>query len=150
MKLTAGLMLFALCALMGERASRALSGRERTLGVMIGLIRRAGDRQIQNLCSLSSALKEEPAGPEQQWLLALSCGEIQPSFLPLSKEEEEGVRRFAALSIFSPQGLRQEQETLVKQLSAARQRAMAERAEKGRIYRSMGYLSGVAALLLVV
>ncbi|MBQ7278044.1 MAG: hypothetical protein IJR17_02445 [Clostridia bacterium] len=149
MKLAAGGVLFLLCVLMGEGASRKTARREQALGELILLLQRVGDRQQHSLCSYESALLQEPPSSLQRLLLSLLRGTpLECDYL--TEEERNLVRDYARQQFPSLQEAGKSLNQLLHGLSAAQAQAAAQRQQKGRLYRSMGYLSGVAALLLVV
>ena len=68
----------------------------------------------------------------------------------LTAEEQNALAAYARSETRSPAALRAERDALLALLSRNREQAKAELAGKGQIYRSVGYLTGVAALLLVL
>ena len=149
MKLTAGALLFVLCALVGEGKARRLSRRERTLLCLNGLIEEIGDRQLRLLVSFREAALRCPLSPERDQLLALAQGKEQD--LPLlTAEERAALATYARSESRSAEGLRAERDALVSLLQREREHTHEELAHKGRVCRSVGYLCGAAALLLVL
>lgn len=149
MKLLAGIALFCLCALTGEGRARRLQRREKTLMQLYELIRAIGDRQQSAFVSFWDGAMLCPPSPEREALLRLSRGEEDR--LPLLTAEERGsLARYARSDSRSVTALRAEREALLTQLQQDRDRTREELKTKGQVYRSVGYLSGMAALLLVL
>ena len=149
MKLMTGILLFFLCASVGEGRARRLQRRERTLAKLHELIREIGDRQISGLVSFQEAAMERPSSQEREELLDLSRGE--GSFARLLTEVERArLTAYARSESRSLGTLRTEQEALLSLLQQERDRTREELAIKGQVYRSVGYLCGAAVLLLVL
>ena len=149
MKLLAGLALFILCALVGEGRARRLLRRERTIGKLHDLIQAIGDRQLTGLISFQEAALGCPPSPERALLLSLARGETSDSDL-LTAEELTALRAYARSDSRSVSALRMERDALLAFLQKERDRTRQELSRKGQVYRSMGYLCGAAALLLVL
>ena len=149
MKLLAGLALFLLCALVGEGRARDLLCRERTLGTLYGLIRDIGDRQLTGLMSFQEGVLGCPPSLERALLLALARGEA-PAMPLLTAEELAALRAYALSRSRSVAALRTERDALLAFLQKERERTHQERKQKGQVCRSVGYLCGTAALLLVL
>ena len=149
MKLLAGIVLFLLCGLVGEQKSRTLQRRERTLSGLHELVQRIGDRQLRELISFQEALLGCPPSREREQLLALSRGEAPE--MPLLTEEERGrLSAYARCESRSVGTLRQERDALLSLLQREQDRTREELNCKGQVYRSVGYLCGAAALLLIL
>ncbi len=149
MKLLAGMMLFLLCALVGEGKARRLRHREQGLARVHELIRQIGDTQVRSLVSFREAALRCPASPERDELLKLSAKEA--ACLPLLTSEERAcLAAYAQAGSWSLGALRQQQEALLALLQRERSRAKEELMHKGQVYRSVGYLCGAAILLLVL
>ena len=145
----AGLALFLLCALAGEGRARRLQRRERTLERLQRLIRDVGDRQLSGLVSFrEGALRCSPS-PERDLLLAL-LGDKAPQTTLLSPEELDSLAAYAQSESRSLTALRTERDALLERLQRERDRTKEESARKGQVCRSVGYLLGAAALLLVL
>ncbi len=149
MKLLAGIALFILCALMGERRARWLQRREQALSKFHELIRRIGDRQLSGLVSFSEAALGCPPSKEREELLKLSRGEGVETPL-LTGEETARLLAYARSESRSVEALRSERDALLVLLEQERDRTKEEWTHKGQLYRSVGYLCGAAALLLVL
>ena len=149
MKLLAGMMLFLLCALAGEGKARRLLRREKALTGFYELIRSAGDRQLLTLIPFREALLSCPPSPEREQLTALLRGNKGEISL-LTSEEVDRLAAYARSESRSLAALRAERDDLLTMLQGARDSMKEERMQKGQIYRSVGYLFGVAALLLVL
>ena len=149
MKLLAGIALFLLCALVGEGKSRRLVKRERTLGTFCKLIREIGERQQSALVSFREGALMSPPSPEREALLELADGK-DPDLVLLTAEEHAGLAAYARSRSRSTAALQDERDRLLLLLQSAREQAGEERLRKGQVYRSVGYLCGVAALLLVL
>ena len=149
MKLLAGALVFVLCALVGEGKARRLTRREQSLQRLHGLIRESGERQLSLLVSLREGVLRCPPSAEREQLLALVQG--QEAVMPLlTTEERAALRAYARSESRSVEGLRRERDALLALLQGARAQAHEELVHKGQVYRSVGYLGGVAALLLVL
>ena len=149
MKLLAGIALFLLCALVGEGKSRRLAKRERTLSAFCKLIREIGERQQSALVSFREGALMSPPSPEREALLELAGGKDSDLVL-LTAEERSSLAAYARSHSRSTAALQAERGRLLTLLQAAREQAGEERMRKGQVYRSVGYLCGVAALLLVL
>ena len=149
MKLLSGMALFILCALIGEGRARRLQRRERTLTGLGRLIREIGQRQQRTLLSFREAALLSPPSPEREQLLSLAAG-AKDALPLLTAEERSSLMAYARSETASLDALRREREALLGLLEKARESARAELAQKGRVYRSVGYLCGAAALLLVL
>lgn len=149
MKLMAGIMLFGLCALAGEGRARRLRRRERTLSGLCDLIREIGDRQMTGLVSFrEAAMACSPSREKEQLLCLLQDKTAQ---LPLlTAEETARLAAYARSDSRSVASLRLERDALVSLLERNRDKTKEELAGKGQVYRSVGYLTGAAALLLVL
>ena len=145
----AGLALFLLCALAGEGRARRLQRRERTLERLQGLIRDVGDRQLSGLVSFREGALRCPPSPERDLLLAL-LGDEAPQTTLLSPEELDGLAAYARSESRSLTALRTERDALLERLQRERDRTKEESVRKGQVCRSVGYLLGAAALLLVL
>ncbi len=149
MKLLAGLALFLLCALVGEGRARRLLRRERIIGKLHDLIQAIGDRQLTALTSFQEAALGCPPSSERALLLSLARGETSDSDF-LTAEELAALRAYARSDSRSVSALRMERDALLAFLQKERDRTRQELSRKGQVYRSMGYLCGAAALLLVL
>ena len=149
MKLLAGLVLFLLCGLLGEGRARRLQRREQTLGRLRELIRDIGDRQLSGLISFQEGALRCPPSPERDLLLAL-LEDGAPQTPLLSPEERSRLTAYVRSESRSAAALRAERDVLMERLQREQDRAKEELTRKGQVYRSVGYLLGAAALLLVV
>ena len=149
MKLLAGIALFLLCALVGEGKSHRLAKRERALGAFCKLIREIGERQQSALVSFREGALMSPPSLEREALLELAGGKA-PDLALLTAEERLGLAAYARSHSRSTTALQAERDRLLSLLQTAREQAGEERMRKGQVYRSVGYLTGVAALLLVL
>ena len=149
MKLLAGMALFLLCALAGEGRARRLQRREQTLFRVYELIRDIGDRQLNGLISFQEAALRCPPSPERQLLLEFCQGRDTGESL-LTAEERDRLLAYARSESRSVAALRAERDALLEMLQRERDRTRQDLLRKGQVYRSVGYLSGVAALLLVL
>lgn len=149
MKLAAGVMLFCLCSLIGEQKRRGLLGRVRALEAYMALIRRITETQARELIPFFQAALRCPPSEEREALLQLARGETAPC-PALTTEEREALSAFARREHRSLGDLRRETDALLAALEAAHERAKADYDQKGRVYGAIGYLSGLAVLLLVV
>ena len=149
MKLVAGTLLFLLCARVGEGKNRSLVRRERTLLQLHVLIREIGERQLSGLVSFREAVLRCPPSPEQEQLLALTQGKEAGMSL-LTVEERAALTAFARSESRSLEALRAERDSLLDLLQKGLDRTREELSRKGQVYRSVGYLCGAAALLLVL
>ncbi len=149
MKLLAGIALFLLCALAGEGKSRRLVHREQTLLRLHELVREISERQLAALVSFREGALSCPPSYEWELLLKLAAGKEISAPL-LTAEEQDSLAAYARAESRSPAALRAERDALLALLSRNREQAKAELAGKGQVYRSVGYLTGVAALLLVL
>jgi hypothetical protein len=148
-KLLAGIALFLLCALVGEGKSRRLAKRARTLEALCRLIRQIGERQQSALVSFEEGALRCPPSWEREQLLKLAAGET--ACMPLLTTEERMIlAAYARSESRSVAMLRTERDALLTRLQRERDRTEEELIRKGRVYRSVGYLCGTAALLLVV
>ena len=90
-----------------------------------------------------------PASPEREWLLTLLQDE--GAQIPwLTQEEAASISAYARSDTRSLAALRAERDALLTLLLRERDSTRAERMGKGQVYRSVGYLFGVAAMLLVL
>ena len=149
MKLLAGIALFLLCALAGESRSRRLQRRAQALLKLFELIREIGERQLAALVSFREGALRCPPSPEREQLIDLSRGR-GPSMPLLTAEEQGALAAYARSETRSPAELRAERDALLALLRRSREQTAAELKSKGQVYRSVGYLTGVAALLLVL
>lgn len=149
MKLLSGMALFLLCALAGEGRASRLRRRERTLDALCGLVRDIGQRQQRTLLSFREAALLSPPSPERSQLLELAAGAEDVLSL-LTAEERSSLAAYARSETPSLAALCREREALLGLLEKAREAAREDLSRKGRIYRSVGYLCGAAALLLVL
>ena len=149
MKLLAGMMLFLLCAMAGEGKARRFLRREQALAGYQELIRSVGDRQLLTLIPFREAVLSCPASPEREQLMVLLQGSKREIPL-LTSEEMRRLSAYARSESRSLAALRTERDDLLTMLQAARDSVKEERLRKGQVYRSVGYLFGVAALLLVL
>lgn len=149
MKLLAGIALFLLCAVAGESRSRRLQRREQALLKLHELIREIGERQLTALVSFREGALRCPPTPEREQLMDLSRGR-EPSMPLLTAEERNALAAYARSETRSPAALRAERDALLALLQRSREQTAAELKNKGQVYRSVGYLTGVAALLLVL
>ena len=149
MKLLAGMALFLLCALAGEGRVRRLQRREQTLFRVYELIRDIGDRQLSGLISFQEAILRCPTSQERQLLLDLLQGRGTEDSL-LTAEERDRLLAYARSESRSVAALRAERDALLELLQRERDRTRQDLLRKGQVYRSVGYLSGVAALLLIL
>ena len=149
MKLLAGALLFLLCGLAGEGKARSLVRRERTLGKLHDLIREIGDRQLSGLVSFREGTLRCAPSPERDQLLALSQGKEADMPL-LTAEELSALGAYARSESRSLEALRAERDGLLSLLQRERDQTREELSRKGQVYRSVGYLCGAAALLLVL
>ena len=149
MKLLAGIALFLLCALVGEGRRRRLLRREQTLCAFHELIRRIGERQLTALVSFQEGALSCPPSPERETLLQLAGGEEPPIPL-LAAEERARIAAYIRSESRSSAALRAERDELLTLLEKSQEQAGAELLGKGQIYRSVGYLVGAAAMLLVL
>ena len=149
MKLLAGMALFLLCALWGEGKARRLQRREQTLARLHDLLRDVGDRQLTGLVPFREAVLRCSPSPERALLLDLL--EDRETSLPLlTTEEAARLKAYARSESRSVTALRGELDALLSLLQGERERTRAEHRGRGQVYRSVGYLFGVAALLLVL
>ena len=149
MKLVAGALLFLVCALVGEGKARSLVRRQRTLAGFMELIREIGDRQLSGLVSFREGALRCPSSPERDQLLALTQG--SEAELPLlTREERAALAAYARSESRSLEALRAERDGLLGLLQKGLDRTREELSHKGQVYRSVGYLCGAAALLLVL
>ena len=149
MKLLAGFVLFLLCALAGESKARRLRQREQSLQRLHGLIREISDRQLSALVSFGEATLGCPPSPEREQLLDHLHG--KPLQMPLlTAEERSSLAAYARSESRSVTALRTERDALLTFLQREQERTKEELAHKGQVYRSVGYLCGTAALLLVL
>ena len=149
MKLLAGIVLFCLCALAGEERARRLQRREKRLAKLHELILAIGDRQMNALVSFREGALLCPPSPEREELLKMSGG--GESDMPLlTGEEKARLAAYARSDSRSVAALRSEREALLALLQQDGTRTREELTHKGQVYRSVGYLCGVAALLLVL
>ena len=86
---------------------------------------------------------------EREQLMDLSRGR-GPSMPLLTAEEQGALAAYARSETRSPAELRAERDALLALLQRSREQTAAEIKNKGQVYRSVGYLTGVAALLLVL
>ena len=149
MKLLAGIALFLLCALAGESRSRRLQRRAQALLKLYELIREIGERQLAALLSFQESALRCPPSPEREQLLELARGK-EPSMPLLTAEEQSALAAYARSETRSPAALRAERDALLALLQRSREQTAAELKNKGQVYRSVGYLTGAAALLLVL
>ena len=149
MKLLAGIALFLLCALAGESRSRRLQRRVQALLKLHELIREIGERQLAALVSFREGALRCPPSPEREQLMDLSRGR-GPSMPLLTAEEQGALAAYARSETRSPAELRAERDALLTLLQQARDSTREELGRKGQVYRSVGYLCGVAVLLLVL
>ena len=149
MKLMAGIALFLLCALVGEGRSRRLLRREQTLLAFHELIRRIGEKQLTALVSFREGALTCPPSPEREALLQLASGGEPPVSL-LTAEERARIAAYARSESRSAAALRAERDELLSLLEKNREQARADLLRKGQVCRSVGYLVGAAALLLVL
>lgn len=148
MKLMAGSMLFLLCALMGEGRARRLKRREQALGGLSDLIQAVSERQVGDLVPFREGLLSCPPSPAQEMLLRLLGGEETTPLL--TAEEKARILTYARSESRSVGALRGERDALLAFLRKERDRTHQEIGHKGQVYRSVGYLCGAAALLLVL
>ena len=149
MKLLAGALLFLLCALVGEKKAQRLARRERTLIRLHGLIEEIGDRQLSLLVSFREAALRCPPSPERDELLALAQG-TDAEIPLLTAEERAALAAYARSETRSMSELRNQRDVLLRLLCRERDQTREELAHKGQVYRSVGYLLGVAVLLLIL
>lgn len=149
MKLLAGALLFLLCALVGEKKAKRLARRERTLIRLHGLIEEIGDRQLSLLVSFREAALRCPPSPERDELLALAQG-TDAEIPLLTAEEQAALAAYARSETRSMSELRNQRDVLLRLLCRERDQTREELAHKGQVYRSVGYLLGVAVLLLIL
>lgn len=149
MKLLAGALLFLLCALVGEKKAKRLARRERTLIRLHGLIEEIGDRQLSLLVSFGEAALRCPPSPERDELLALAQG-TDAEIPLLTAEERAALAAYARSETRSMSELRNQRDVLLRLLCRERDQTREELAHKGQVYRSVGYLLGVAVLLLIL
>ena len=90
-----------------------------------------------------------PPSPEREALLELAGGK-DPDLALLTVEERSSLAAYARSRSRSTAALQAERDRLLSLLQAAREQAGEERMRKGQVCRSVGYLCGVAALLLVL
>ena len=90
-----------------------------------------------------------PPSPEREALLKLSGGDDACLSL-LTAEESACLAAYARSESRSVAALRSEREALLALLQRERDRTREELGGKGQVYRSVGYLTGAAALLLVL
>ncbi len=149
MKLLAGALLFFLCALAGEGKARRLVHRERTLMKLHELIQKIGDQQITGLVSFQEGALRCPPSMERDQLLFLAQG--KEAELPLlTAEERAAIAAYVRAETRSVGELRSQRDALLILLRRERDRTQEELSQKGQVYRSVGYLFGVAVLLLVL
>lgn len=149
MKLLAGALLFLLCALVGEKKAKRLARRERTLIRLHGLIEEIGDRQLSLLVSFREAALRCPPSPERDELLALAQG-TDAEIPLLTAEERAALAAYARSETRSMSELGNQRDVLLRLLCRERDQTREELAHKGQVYRSVGYLLGVAVLLLIL
>ena len=149
MKLLAGTVLFLLCALAGEGRARCLRRRERLLSTIYELISDIGDRQQRALISFREGALLCPSSPERDQLLNMAAG-VTVCLPSMTTEEKAKLAAYARSDSRSVSILRTERDALLCMLQQSRDRTREELAGKGQVYRSVGYLCGVAALLLVL
>ena len=145
----AGALLFLLCALVGEGKTRRLSRREQSLSGLHGLIHESGERQLSLLVSFREGVLLCPPSTEREQLLALLEGKESHMSL-LTAEELAALRTYARYESRSLDDLKRERDALLTLLQKAREQTHEELMHKGQVYRSVGYLGGVAAMLLVL
>ena len=149
MKLLAGIVLFCLCALAGEERARRLQRREQRLARVTEVSVGSGDRQMDAVGSSREGALLCPPSPEREELLKLSGG--GESDMPLlTGEEKARLAAYARSDSRSVAALRSEREALLALLQQDGTRTREELTHKGQVCRSVGYLCGVAALLLVL
>ena len=68
----------------------------------------------------------------------------------LTAEDQSAFAAYARAETRSPTALRAERDAIMERLQREQDRAKEELTRKGQVYRSVGYLLGAAALLLVV
>ena len=149
MKLLAGIALFLLCALAGESRGRRLQRRAQALRKLHDLVHEIGERQLAALVSFREGALRCPSTPEREQLMDLSRGR-EPSMPLLTAEEQGALAAYARSETRSPAELRAERDALLALLQRSREQTAAEIKSKGQVYRSVAYLTGVAALLLVL
>ena len=149
MKLLAGALLFLLCGLVGEGKARCLARRERSLKDLHGLIEKIGDWQLSGLVSFREGALRCPPSPEQEQLLTLAQGK-EADMLLLTAEERSSLAAYVRSDSRSLEALRAQRNELLALLREAQERTRQELSRKGQVYRSVGYLCGAAALLLVL
>ena len=149
MKLAAGIVLFLLCGLAGEQKSRRLVRRSRALSNLGALIRQISDRQIGELIPFAKAAQGCPPSQERDYLLSLTGGQAA-GIMPLTPEEEKHLLAYARRDSRSTADLKRERDGLLALLNRAAEGARQELQQKGQVYRSVGYLTGMAVLLLVL
>ena len=149
MKLLAGALLFLLCALAGEGKARRLVRRERTLMKFHELIHKIGDQQLIGLVSFREGVLRCPPSMERDQLLSLAQG--KEAELPLlTAEERSALAAYARSEIRSVGELRSQRDALLILLRREQDRTREELSQKAQVYRSVGYLFGVAVMLLVL
>lgn len=149
MKLAAGIVLFLLCGLAGEQKSRRLVRRARALSNLGVLIRQISDRQLSELICFAKAAQGCPPSQERDYLLSLIGGQAA-GIMPLTPEEEKRLLSYAHRDSRSTADLERERDGLLALLNRAAEGARQELQQKGQVYRSVGYLTGMAVLLLVL
>ena len=149
MKLLAGALLFLLCALAGEGKARRLVRRERTLMKFHELIQKIGDQQLIGLVSFREGVLRCPPSMERDQLLSLAQG--KEAELPLlTAEERSALAAYARSETRSVGELRSQRDALLILLRREQDRTREELSQKAQVYRSVGYLFGVAVMLLVL
>ena len=149
MKLLAGALLFLLCALACEGKARRLVRRERTLMKLYELIQKIGDQQLTGLVSFREGALRCPPSVERDQLLSLAQGKEAELSL-LTAEERSALVAYARSETRSVGELRSQRDALLILLRREQDRTREELSQKGQVYRSVGYLFGVAVLLLVL
>ena len=123
--------------------------RAQALLKLFELIREIGERQLTALLSFQESALRCPLSSEREQLLELARGK-EPSMPLLTAEEQSALAAYARSETRSPAALRAERDALLALLQRSREQTAAELKNKGQVYRSVGYLTGVAALLLVL
>ena len=149
MKLLAGALLFLLCGLVGEGKARRLARRERSLKDLHGLIEKIGNWQLSGLVSFREGGLRCPPSVERDQLLSLAQGKEAELSL-LTAEERSALAAYARSETRSVGELRSKRDALLILLRREQDKTREELSQKGQVYRSVGYLFGVAVLLLVL
>jgi len=152
----------AACAAAGHLAARYLIARDRRLAVweeallrmegelrrggaeLPALLRRSAGESLPALAALADRLSADPAAAPEKLLAALP-GE------PLLQREEEAALRQCLTALFTPDLDRQRRalSMALEQWALFRGKAREAKDKNARLYRSLGWLSGAALMILL-